>query len=60
MVIAETWWDSSHDWNAVLDGYTGLRKDRPARQGSGVALYVRKQLELLSSAPGWMKNKLSA
>jgi len=40
--IRETWWDSSHDWNAVMDGYTLFRKDRPKRRGGGVALYVRE------------------
>jgi len=38
VAITETWWDSSHDWNVVMDGYVLLRKDRPARQGAGVAL----------------------
>jgi len=45
VAVTETWWDSSRDWNAVMDGYTLFRKDRPARQGGGVALYVREQLE---------------
>ncbi|GAB0204056.1 hypothetical protein GRJ2_002871200 [Grus japonensis] len=31
IAITETWWDSSHDWNAVMDGYILFRKDRPAR-----------------------------
>ena len=31
IVIIDTWWDSSHDWNAVMDGYILFRKDRPAR-----------------------------
>ncbi|GAB0205877.1 mitochondrial enolase superfamily member 1 [Grus japonensis] len=43
--IIETWWDSSHVWNPVMDGYVLFRKDRPARQGRGVALRVREQLE---------------
>jgi len=45
IAITETWWDSSHDWNAVIDGYRLFRKDRTTRQGGGVALYVREQLE---------------
>jgi len=45
VAITETWWDSSHDWNAVMDGYKLCRKDRPTRGGGGVALYVREQLE---------------
>ena len=45
--ITETWWDRSHDRDADADGYVLLRKDRPARQGGGVALYVREQLECI-------------
>jgi len=40
--ITETWWDNSYDWSAVIDGYTVVRKDRPTRQGGGVALYMRE------------------
>ena len=29
--VTETWWDSSNDWNAVMDGYVLLRKDQLAR-----------------------------
>ncbi|GAB0187639.1 mitochondrial enolase superfamily member 1 [Grus japonensis] len=52
IAITETWWDSSHDWNAVMDGYVLFRKDRPARQGGGVALYVREQLESIDLCLG--------
>jgi len=45
VAITDTWWDNSHDWHAVMDGYRHFRKDRPTRQGDGVALYVREQLE---------------
>jgi len=31
MEITETWWDSLLDGNAVMDGYTLFRKDRPTR-----------------------------
>ena len=31
VAITEMWWDSSRDWNVVMDGYVLLRKDRPAR-----------------------------
>jgi len=41
IAITETWWDSSHHWNAVIDGYIFFRKDRTTRQGGGVAPYVR-------------------
>jgi len=44
VAITETWWDSSRDWHAVMDGYRLFRKDRPTRRGGGVALFVREQL----------------
>ncbi|CAM5172065.1 unnamed protein product [Eretmochelys imbricata] len=43
--ITETWWDNSHDWSAVMDGYKLFRKDRQGRKGGGVALYVREQYD---------------
>jgi len=52
VAITETWWDSSHDWNVVMDGYVFLRKDKPASQGDGVALYVREQLQCIEYCPG--------
>jgi len=42
VTITETWWDSSHDWLAVMDGYRLFRKDRQTRRGGGLALYVRE------------------
>ena len=50
--ITETWWDRSHDRDADADGYVLLRKDRPARRGGGVALYVRERLERAEYCPG--------
>ena len=52
IATTETWWDSSHDWNAVIDGYTLFRKDRSTRPGGGVALYVREQLECIELCLG--------
>ncbi|CAM4502766.1 unnamed protein product [Lepidochelys kempii] len=43
--ITETWWDNSHDWSTVLDGYKLFRKDRQGRKGGGVALYIREQYD---------------
>lgn len=40
--ITETWWDSSQDWDVVMESYILFRRDRPGRSGGGVALYVRK------------------
>jgi len=31
IAVTETWWDSLHDWNDVMNGYTLFRKDRPTR-----------------------------
>ena len=28
VAITETWWDHSHDWSAVIDGYKLFRRDR--------------------------------
>ena len=50
--VTETWWDSSHDWNAAMGGYTLFRKDRPTWRGDGVALYVREQLECIELCLG--------
>lgn len=52
VAVTETWWDSIHDWNVVMDGYVLFRKDRPARCGGGVALYVREQLQCIEYCPG--------
>ncbi|CAM4664489.1 unnamed protein product [Lepidochelys kempii] len=43
--ITEAWWDNSHDWSTVMDGYKLFRKDRQGRKGGGVALYVREQYD---------------
>ncbi|KAK4823090.1 hypothetical protein QYF61_025828 [Mycteria americana] len=45
--ITETWWDDSHNWSAVMDGYKLFRRDRRGRRGGGVALYVRECLDSL-------------
>lgn len=46
-MITENWWDSLHDRNVIMDGYVSFRKDRSGKQGGGVALYVREQLECI-------------
>jgi len=28
VAITEMWWDDSHDWSAVMDGYKLFRRDR--------------------------------
>ena len=42
VAITETWWDESHDWHTVIEGYRLFRMDRQGRRGGRVALYVRK------------------
>jgi len=49
--ITETWWDRSHDWNVVMDGYVLFRTDRPARRGGGIAFYMGEQLECIEYCP---------
>uniref|UniRef100_A0A670IGU3 Reverse transcriptase domain-containing protein n=1 Tax=Podarcis muralis TaxID=64176 RepID=A0A670IGU3_PODMU len=41
IVITETWWDKSHDWNVIIEGYNLFQRNRPDKKGGGVALYVR-------------------
>ena len=41
VAITETWWDHSHDWSAVMDGYKLFRRDRQGRKGGGVVLYIK-------------------
>jgi len=52
IAMTETWWDSSHDWNAVIDGYRVFRKDRTTRRDGGVGLYVREKLERIELCLG--------
>ncbi|KAK4819787.1 hypothetical protein QYF61_011387 [Mycteria americana] len=52
VAITETWWDDSHNWSAVMDGYKLFRRDRRGRRGGGVALYVRECLDSLELDDG--------
>ncbi|KAK4811169.1 hypothetical protein QYF61_019800 [Mycteria americana] len=52
VAIMETWWDDSHNWSAVMDGYKHFRRDRQGRKGGGVALYVRECLDSLELNDG--------
>ncbi|KAK4826957.1 hypothetical protein QYF61_012806 [Mycteria americana] len=45
IAITETWWDESHDWSAVIDGYKLFRRDRQGRRGRGVALYAKNWID---------------
>ena len=44
VAITETWWNDSHSWSAVMEGYQLFKRDRLGRKGGGVALYVKKRL----------------
>ncbi|PKU48831.1 hypothetical protein llap_903 [Limosa lapponica baueri] len=50
--IMETWWDVSCDWNVGMEGCRVFRKDKQGRQGRGVALYVKDQLECMELCLG--------
>lgn len=41
--ITGTWWDSSHDWSAEMEGCRSFRKNRLGRWGRGVTFSVREQ-----------------
>ena len=41
IAIMETWWDKSHDWNTIIEGFRLFKRDRQGRRGRGVALCVR-------------------
>ena len=42
VAITKTWWDHSHDWSAVMDGYKLFRRDRRGRKGGSVSLYINE------------------
>ncbi|PKU36607.1 adaptin ear-binding coat-associated protein 1 [Limosa lapponica baueri] len=48
VTITETWWDDSHDWNAAMNGYKLLRRNRQGRRGGGVALYIRECFDCIN------------
>lgn len=37
----EMWWDSSHNWNVEMKGYTVFRRDRPGRKSGEIARNVQ-------------------
>ena len=45
VAITETWWNDSHSWSEVMEGYRLFKRDRLGRKGGGVALYVKKDYE---------------
>lgn len=50
--VTETWWDSSHDWNAVMKGYMMFRRERAGRHGGRVTLCVIQHLKIIELCPG--------
>ena len=42
VAITKTWWDHSHDWSAVMDGYKLFRRDRQGRKRGDVTLYIKE------------------
>ncbi|PKU46094.1 mitochondrial fission process protein 1 [Limosa lapponica baueri] len=42
VTFTETWWDEGHDWNAAMNGYKLLRRNRQGSKGRSVALYIRE------------------
>lgn len=57
--IAETWWDSTHYLDTVMDSYGPFRKDRTAKGRGGAAFYFRAELECISVLEG-ITNELRA
>jgi len=47
VAVTETWWGDSHNWSAAMGGYKLFRRNRQARRGGGVALYVRECFDCL-------------
>ena len=44
VAIMEMWWNNSHSWSAMMEGYRLFRRGRLGRKGGGVALYIKKRL----------------
>lgn len=39
VAIIETWWDETHDWNVLLEGYNFKKKQTPALRKEEVKLH---------------------
>ena len=46
VAITETWWNDSHSWSALMEGYQLFKRDRLGRKGGGVALHIKKRLRM--------------
>jgi len=64
IAITEICWDSSHDWNIVMDGYTFFKKDSPGRLSGGswwICSLCKTATGMYgASTSGWMMNKSRA
>ncbi|RMB98957.1 hypothetical protein DUI87_24502 [Hirundo rustica rustica] len=47
VAITETWWDESHSWSTVLNGYKHFRRDSKGRRSGRVALYIKKTFDAI-------------
>ncbi|PKU32511.1 mitochondrial fission process protein 1 [Limosa lapponica baueri] len=45
IAVTETWWDESHYWSMVIDGYKLFKRVRQGRRGGGVALYAKTRID---------------
>ena len=45
IVVTETCWGDSHNWNVVIDSYELFRRDRQGRRDGSVVIYTRKGIE---------------
>jgi len=45
IALIETWWDESHDWSMVINGYRLFRRERQEKRGGGVSLYIKKSIQ---------------
>ena len=52
----ETWWDKSHYWNTVTEGYRLLRRYRQGRKEGGVAFCVRNWIDWIDCEELRLKN----
>ena len=52
VAITETWWNDSHSWSAVMEGYRLFKRDSLGRKGGGVALYIKKDYECVEINEG--------
>lgn len=52
IVTIETWWDNSHDWNVVTDGYILLEKTDQNNKAVELPFFVKEQWECIEFCLG--------